>query len=446
MDKATGMERSAPEDVPGSLSLAGAVSLGTGVMIGAGIFALTGQTADLTGDLFPLAFIVAAIVVGFSAHSYVKLSDAYPSSGGIAMFLREMYGPGTATGVFAIFMYASMVISQGLVARTFGSYVLRVIPLRPAAFWVPALGVALLAVSFIVNVAGNRVIQATEGTMAAIKILGLAIFAVAGLWFANLASFTSGSAPPPSSPIGFLAAVAIAILAYTGFTTITNSGGEIVDPHRNTGRAIIISIGICTLIYLAIAATVAGNLSLDEIIAAQDFSLAEAARPAFGATGVWFTVAIAVVATASGVMASIFAASRMLAMLTMMKEVPHRHIGLPGTIRTHTIVYTVALAMVLAALFDLRQIAALGAIYYLIMDVAIHYGTLRHLRDRVPVRRWVLVTAMCLDVLVLGAFLWVKASTDVAGLAASGAGIVIIVLGERMFMRSHTHPDGTMDM
>ena len=436
----------APEDVPGSLSLAGAVSLGTGVMIGAGIFALTGQTADLTGDLFPLAFIVAAIVVGFSAHSYVKLSDAFPSSGGIAKFLREMYGPGTATGVFAIFMYASMVISQGLVARTFGSYVLRVIPLQPTAFWEPALGLVLLAVAFAVNVAGNRVIQATEGTMAAIKILGLAVFAVTGLWFANLANLTSGSAPPPDSPIGFLAAVAIAILAYKGFTTITNSGGEIVDPHRNTGRAIIISIGICTLVYLAIATTVAGNLGLDEIIAAQDFSLAEAARPAFGETGVWFTVAIAVVATASGVTASIFAASRMLAMLSMMKQVPHRHVGLPGTVRTHTTVYTVALAMALTALFDLRQIAALGAIYYLIMDIAIHYGTLRHLQTRVSVRKWVLVTAMCLDVLVLGAFFWVKASTDVLGLAVAGAGIVIIVLGERLLMRSHTSPAGTMDM
>lgn len=160
----------APEDVPGSLSLAGAVSLGTGVMIGAGIFALTGQTADLTGVLFPLAFIVAAIVVGFSAHSYVEVSDAFPSSGGIARFLREMCGPGTATGVFAIFMYASMVISQGLVARTLGSYVLRVTPLRQTAFWVPALGVALLAVAFAVNVAGNRVIQAVEGTMAAINL------------------------------------------------------------------------------------------------------------------------------------------------------------------------------------------------------------------------------------------------------------------------------------
>lgn len=79
------------------------------------------------------------------------------------------------------------------------------------------------------------------------------------------------------------------------------------------------------------------------------------------------------------------------------------------------------------------------------MDVAIHYGTLRHLRDRVPVRRWVLVTAMSLDV-VLSAFLRVKASTDAVGIAAAGAGVVIIIVGERLFMRSHTRPDGTMDM
>ncbi|MCH7228263.1 hypothetical protein MLD59_19135 [Verrucomicrobiaceae bacterium E54] len=46
----------------GSLSLTGAVSMGTGVMIGAGILALTGQIAGLAGELFPLAFVLAAFV------------------------------------------------------------------------------------------------------------------------------------------------------------------------------------------------------------------------------------------------------------------------------------------------------------------------------------------------------------------------------------------------
>ncbi|MEO8269154.1 MAG: amino acid permease, partial [Aureliella sp.] len=64
-----------------SLSLIGSVAMGTGVMIGAGIFALTGQVAEQVGGLFPLAFLVAAIVAGFSAYSYVKLAEQYPSAG-----------------------------------------------------------------------------------------------------------------------------------------------------------------------------------------------------------------------------------------------------------------------------------------------------------------------------------------------------------------------------
>ncbi|MCL1693850.1 MAG: amino acid permease, partial [Actinomycetia bacterium] len=72
-DHGDGAGGNVPDDGAGSLSLFGAVSLGTGVMIGAGIFALTGQVAALAGDLFPIAFLAAAVVVTFSAYSYVKL-------------------------------------------------------------------------------------------------------------------------------------------------------------------------------------------------------------------------------------------------------------------------------------------------------------------------------------------------------------------------------------
>jgi len=71
---------------------------------------------------------------------------------------------------------------------------------------------------------------------------------------------------------------------------------------------------------------------------------------------------------------------------------------------------------------------------------------LRHLRDRVEHRRAIVVGAIVLDVLVLGAFVWVKASVDPLGLWVAAAGIVLVVLGERLFMASHARPDGTMDM
>ncbi|MFV2039598.1 MAG: APC family permease [Acidimicrobiales bacterium] len=437
-----------PDEVAGSLSLRAAVALGTGVMIGAGIFVLPGQVAELTGDLFPLAFLVAAIVVAFSSYSYVKLSAAFPSSGGIAMFLKEEYGLGTVTGVFALFMYISMVISESLVARTFGTYMLQIVDLSPKSFWVPALGVMLLVAAFAVNLAGNRAVEASAGVMAIIKIGGLAVFAIAGLWLSSAANFSNGADTGGLSPSisGFLAGVALSILAYKGFTTITNSGGEIVDPHRNTGRAIVISIAICSVLYVGISLAIAGTLTITEVVDAANFALARAAEPAFGDAGLWSTVVIAIIATASGIVASIFAASRMLAMLTRMKEVPHRHFGLPGNLRLHTMMYTVAFAITLTVLLDLGRIASLGAIYYLIMDIAIHWGLLRHLRSRIDVKSSIVVTAIVLDVVVLAAFLWVKGSEDALILYVSAVSIAAIVIAERLFMRSHTDANGNMDM
>lgn len=76
--------------------------MGTGVMIGAGIFALTGQIAELSGPLFPPAFLIGAVISGFSAYAYIKVSNEYPSAGGIAMILKKSYGPTTITGAAAL--------------------------------------------------------------------------------------------------------------------------------------------------------------------------------------------------------------------------------------------------------------------------------------------------------------------------------------------------------
>ena len=72
-----------------SLSFLDAVAMGTGVMIGAGILALTGQIAEVAGSLFPLSFLVGAVITAFSAYTYVKMSNAYPSAGGIGMILQK---------------------------------------------------------------------------------------------------------------------------------------------------------------------------------------------------------------------------------------------------------------------------------------------------------------------------------------------------------------------
>lgn len=407
--------------------------MGTGVMIGAGIFALTGQVAEQAGGLFPLAFLAAALVSAFSAYSYVKMSNAYPSAGGIAVYLKKAYGKGSMTAGCSLLMYFSMVINESLVARTFGTYTLQLFDVDKNSWLVPALGVGLLAFAFGANVAGNRFIGTFSLVTAVIKVGGILLFAVVGLWLSGF-SFESVTSHDQTSQGGFLAAVALGILAYKGFTTITNSGSEIVDPHRNVGRAIIISISICVVIYFLVAVAVAGNLSLEQIDEARDFVLAEAARPALGEWGLWFTVALAMVATISGVIASVFAVSRVLAMLTDMGLVPHRHFGMPGNIQTHTLVYTIVMAMALTVFFDLGRIASLGAIFYLIMDMAVHWGVLRRLRQEVAANPAILITAIVLDLVVLAAFLIVKIKSDPLVLYVSLAGLVLIFGGERLFL------------
>ncbi len=57
-----------------------------------------------------------------------------------------------------------------------------------------------------------------------------------------------------------------------------------------------------------------------------------------------------------------------------------------------------------------------------------------------------MIGAILLDAVVLGALVWVNASADPLGLWVAAVGIVLIVVAERLFMASHTRPDGAMDM
>jgi amino acid transporter len=133
-------------------------------------------------------------------------------------------------------MAFSMVINQSLVARTFGTYTLQLFDVDQMGYLVPLLGVGLLTLAFIVNISRNRFIQTFTSIASLLKIIGLSIFAIGGLW---IAGFTFESAPgggnPPDPSIA------------------TNSGSEIVKPKKNVGRAITISISISVIVYLLIA-------------------------------------------------------------------------------------------------------------------------------------------------------------------------------------------------
>ncbi|WP_062077482.1 APC family permease [Demequina globuliformis] len=420
----------------GSLSLRGAVAMGTGVMVGAGIFALTGQVAGLAGPLFPLALLAAAGVAGLGSYSYIRVTRTHPSSGGIAMILTQAYGRSTVAAGSSMLMALSMVLNQALVARTFGTYLSE--PLGWPTWLVPVLAVGSVAAAVGINLMRNESLSWVQTAGAIIKVGGLGLLAVAaiavggGTYTAGEEGLTAGT-----SLAGFIAATGLGVLAYKGFTTITNDGAELVNPKRNVGRAIVISLAICAVIYTTVAFAAGSSLSVEDIVAAQDYALAEAARPALGAWGVGATVVVAVVACLTGLVSSMFAVSRMLAMVTDMDMIPHRHFAMPGTVRHHLLVYIGVIAAVLAVALDMSQIAAVGIIFYLVMDLVVQWGVARRLRTEVQARVWVVWAAMAADAVVLTAFVALRGQDSPWLIAGAVGAVVAVFAAQRAYLRRH---------
>lgn len=430
----------------GSITLWGAVGMGTGVMLGAAIFAVIGQVAELAGDLLALSYIGGAIIAACSAYAYIKMSNSYPSAGGIGLFFVKVYGKGTITASSVLLMAFSMVLSQSLIARTFGTYTLQLFNIGPESWLVPALGVGLLIFAFLVNISKNYFIQTFTSAISLVKIVGLSIFSFAALMAAgfslgvNPETFSLGVASqtiPAQSGLGIAASFSLALLSFKGFTTITNSSAEIVEPRKNIGRAIIISIALLAVLYLFIALAVSSSLSVPEIVSAKDYALAAAASPTLGVYGLWFTVGIAILATVTVCIGSLFAVSRLTAMLSKMKLIPHSHLGMKGRIQKHMLVYFLVIGSILTISFDLSRIASIGAIFYLVMDIIFQWGVLRRIRKDINARASIITLAIVMDIIALSAFILIKIEEDILIVILAIIAISIIFIEEQYYLKSY---------
>lgn len=420
------------------ITLSGAIAMGTGVMIGAGIFTLTGEIANYAGPYFIIAFTLAGCVSALTSYTYVKMSNSYPSSGGVAKILTKVYGNSSIAAWGALLMLFSMIINQSLVARTFANYLSRSSFLTISSSSIPYVATALVIFSFFINILSNQAIQKFQFIGAFFKAIGLFLLAIGGL----AASGVDINAIIPQSEVdnvsilNILGSIAVGVLAFKGFTTITNSGGEITDPKKNIGKAIKYTIIICISVYLLVTFAVSNSLSINEIISAKNYTLAEAARPTYGEFGVNITIFVALISTFTGIVASMFAVSRMLTMLTKMDLVPHKHFGLPGNIQKHLLVYITVITALLTLVFNVSRIAAMGAFFYLVMDILIHYGVFKYAnRKEVHFNSLLLIFSIVIDVIIFLGLFWIKIEEDPWLMIYSIAGMSLIYFIERFYLK-----------
>ncbi|MDQ7813046.1 MAG: amino acid permease, partial [Brevundimonas sp.] len=121
------------------------------------------------------------------------------------------------------------------------------------------------------------------------------------------------------------------------------------------------------------------------------------------------------------------------------------HFGMPGAIKDHTLVYTVVIAGFLTVFFDLSRIASLGAFFYLVMDMIIHWGVFRHLRREISARGWVLLMAIALDAVVLAAFVAMKWRSDPLIVVIGAVGMALVFLFVRIYLARNPVTEGAHD-
>lgn len=281
---------------------------GLGVTVGAGIYVLVGATATQAGAYAPVAFLLAAIVVAFTAFSYAELSTRYPVSAGEAAYVAAGFGWNWLTTGVGLAVAASGIISAAAVSIGAASY------LHPLTGVTESiLTIAVVAVMALIALWGITQSVMIAGIITMIEVGGLALVIYWGFGVADPAGVPVTQMIPPLEGAhwaGIGAASVLAFFAFVGFEDMANVAEEVKDPTRTMPRAIIWTLILATVIYIATTAAVLMVVPLGTLTtSAAPLALVFSAAPAQVQQG--FAL-IAVVATVNGVLIQMIMASRVL--------------------------------------------------------------------------------------------------------------------------------------
>ena len=385
-----------------------AVSMGIGAMVGAGIFALLGEASAISGSAVYISFILGGIIALFSGYSLGKLGARYPAAGGIVEYLTQAYGTGTFTGAMSVMLYLAAVVSLSLIAKAFGNYAVTFLPGNVSHNWHYFFSTGIVVFFVFINLKGARNVAVWERLIVAIKFAVLSGLSVAGIIYMNPALLSPDNYPSSNN---IFYSLAITFFAYEGFRVITNTAEDMPEPEKTLPRAMMASILLVMLLYVAVSFAVFGNLPTDKVIAAKDFALAEAALPIFGHVGFVVVAIAALISTASSINANLYAVTNVTYQLAKDGELPSVF-GEPIAHSKEGLVISGFIIVILSLLFDLSDIAAIGSISILFVHAVTHIGHLKLAAQTGASRLLVLLAALFSLIAMVLAIIYVSKESD----------------------------------
>jgi len=350
------------------ISLTGAISIGIGGMVGGGIFAVLGLSVSLAQGGVPVSFLVAGLIAFLTAYSYAKLSITYPDSGGTVRFINEGFGTGVFSGGLNNMLWVSYIIMLALYGSAFGSYASSLISITGNTVIDQKIFIAaIILISTFINYYSIKIVGEVESIAVIIKLFILLVFVAAGFWgLSSNENFGQLNMENWESPLQLVAAGMVIFVAYEGFELIANSAPEITNPKKNISRAYYFSVGFVILLYLAIAVVTVGSLDFAAIATAQDYALAEAAKPKFGQAGFTIIAIAAIISTFSAINATLLGGSRVNYEVAEDKELPSEFTrtlwGKPIGLAIIS-----AASVLLAVSVDLESISTSGSVGFLLI-------------------------------------------------------------------------------
>ncbi|GLP73238.1 amino acid transporter [Mycobacterium antarcticum] len=378
----------------GAITLLGATAIGVGGMMGAGLYTLLGLASTTAGVWLPVAFLVGGVVSMFSVYSYAKLGAKYPSRGGAAQFLIRCFGDGLIAGGLNVFQFLGWIIAMALYCAGFAGYVRALLPWETPDWSGKVIGLVLIVSIVLINMVGSKLVGRSELFVVTIELVILAVFAVFGLMKADPARLSNDG---DHHWLGILFAAGLLYVTYEGFGVVTNSAGDMRDPAKELPRAMFGALGIVVVVYVLISTIVVMTLSLPAMDAAQGHVLSEAGAAALGHVGFVVIGVAALLATASGVNATMFGDANLAYLVATSGELPKdftRGVWRGGNVG---LLVAAVLTALFVAFFPLAAVGSMASLAFLIVYGTVSAGHLRVYRDT-GAKRWLLVLAVVLNV------------------------------------------------
>ena len=257
------------------------VALGIGAIIGAGLFSITGGAAAYqAGPAITISFAIAALGCCFAGLCYAEFASMIPVAGSAYTYSYATMGEFIAwvIGWDLILEYA---IAATTVSISWSRYLVRF--LEDFGVNLPSElvscpwdgGIINLPAVFIVVLASLLLIRGIEGSskvnavIVSLKIAVVLVFIILGWKYINTENYTP-YIPKNTGTFGeygfsgIIRAAAIVFFAFIGFDAVSTAAQETKNPKRDMPIGILLSLVICTVLYIFFAHVMTGVVHYTE--------------------------------------------------------------------------------------------------------------------------------------------------------------------------------------